>query len=201
MAQKPAPAVSSYPAQEQTVSPSVEPEQTPSETPSIAPAKSPEISEPEGVEEPKETPAPQEIAATPEAKAPLPEKMSTCTLSVRCDDVLIHIDKLPEAKRGIIPENGVIFQEQAIAFSEGESVFDVLLRELKKKKIHLEFVNNPMYNSVYIEGIGNLYEFDCGDTSGWLYTVNGVEPRYGCSNYILKSGDRIEFFYRCSMFN
>ncbi len=111
------------------------------------------------------------------------------------------MDKLAEAKRGMIPENGVIFQVQAVTFSEGESVFDVLLRELKKKKIHLEFVNNPMYNSAYIEGIGNLYEFDCGDTSGWIYKVNGVEPRYGCSQYKLKSGDAIEFLYRCSMFD
>lgn len=34
----------------------------------------------------------------------------------------------------------------------------------------------PAYNSAYIEGIGNLYEFDCGNLSGWMYSVNGVWP-------------------------
>ena len=28
---------------------------------------------------------------------------------------------------------------------------------MKNSKIHMEFENTPMYNSAYIEGIGNLY--------------------------------------------
>ncbi len=40
-----------------------------------------------------------------------------------------------------------------------------------------------MYNSYYVEGIGNLYEFDCGKESGWMYKVNGRFPNYGCSSY------------------
>ena len=62
------------------------------------------------------------------------------------------------------------------SFYEGETVFHVLLRETKKNKIHFEFVNTPVYNSAYIEGIGNLYEFDCGELSGWMYCVNGWYP-------------------------
>ena len=34
-----------------------------------------------------------------------------------------------------------------------------------------------MYNSYYVEGIGNLYEFDCGSESGWMYKVNGWFPQ------------------------
>ena len=56
-----------------------------------------------------------------------------------------------------------------------------------------------MYNSVYIEGIGNLYEFDCGELSGWLYKVNGKTPGCGCSQYTLKDGDVVEFMYSCSL--
>ena len=41
----------------------------------------------------------------------------------------------------------------------------------------------------YIEGINNLYEFDCGEQSGWMYSVNGWFPNYGCSRYQLKDGD------------
>ena len=57
----------------------------------------------------------------------------------------------------------------------------------------MEFEDTPMYNSAYIEGINNLYEFDCGELSGWMYKVNGWFPNYGCSRYQLKEGDTIEW--------
>ena len=56
-----------------------------------------------------------------------------------------------------------------------------------------------MYNSAYIEGINNLYEFDCGELSGWMYKVNGWFPNYGCSRYQLKEGDVIEWVYTCDL--
>ncbi len=31
-------------------------------------------------------------------------------------------------------------------------------------------------DSVYVEGINNIYEFSCGEQSGWMYEVNGVYP-------------------------
>lgn len=121
-----------------------------------------------------------------------------CSLIVRCDDVLKNIDKLKEEKRSIVPENGIIYENANISFSEGESAFDVLNRELIKNRIHFEFVNTPMYNSAYIEGIGNLYEFDCGSLSGWQYRVNEIKPNFGCSSYTLRTGDKIEFYYSCN---
>ncbi len=123
---------------------------------------------------------------------------TVCTLYVNCKSVLQNYDMLKENKKSVIPQNGVIYEEKSVSFSEGESAFDILNREMKSNKIHLEFVYTPIYNSVYIEGIGNLYEFDCGDTSGWSYKVNGVKPNYGCSQYIVSSGDYIEFYYSCS---
>ena len=156
-------------------------------------------------EEPKEAPPlTEEIASSQPETAPQEEVKKaepTCTLFVRCDDILKHIEKLPAEKRAYLPENGVILAQQEVPYSEGESVFDVLLRELKNRKIHIEFVKNPMYQSAYIEGIANIYEFDCGDTSGWMYSVNGKQPTYGCSQYLLQDGDKVEFFYRCSMFD
>ena len=126
------------------------------------------------------------------------DEHTMCTLYVHCRDVLQNYDMLKENKKSVIPKDGVIYAEKSVSFSEGESVFDILNREMKSSKIHLEFVYTPIYNSVYIEGIGNLYEFDCGDTSGWSYKVNGVKPNYGCSQYIVSSGDNIEFYYSCS---
>lgn len=86
-----------------------------------------------------------------------------------------------------------------MVFTEGESVFDVLLRVCTEQKIHMEFTETPMYQSAYIEGIGNLYEFDCGDLSGWMYRVNGCFPNYGCSQYTLADGDVIEWLYTCDL--
>ena len=126
-------------------------------------------------------------------------KELTCTLSVRCDTVLKNIDWLDKEKVDIVPKDGVIFAEKTVVFYEGESVFNLLVREMKRNKIHLEFENTPIYNSAYIEGIANLYEFDCGELSGWTYKVNGWFPNYGCSRYLLKTGDRVEWVYTCDL--
>ena len=123
----------------------------------------------------------------------------TCTLSVRCDTILDNMDLLDEEKWELVPEDGVILTPTKVVFYDGESVFNVLQREMKKNQIHMEFVNTPMYNSAYIEGINNLYEFDVGELSGWMYKVNGWFPNYGCSRYQLKDGDIIEWVYTCDL--
>ena len=122
-----------------------------------------------------------------------------CTLSVRCDTILNNINSLNPEKKELVPKDGILFKSRQVVFYEGESVFNVLLREMKKNKIHMEFTNTPIYNSAYIEGIANLYEFDCGDLSGWMYKVNGWFPNYGCSRYKLKDGDVIEWVYTCDL--
>ena len=124
----------------------------------------------------------------------------TCTLYVHCSSVLENIHKLKENKKDLIPKDGIILKEIKVEFFPDESVFDVLYRELKNNNIHFEFVKTPAYNSAYIEGIANLYEFDCGELSGWLYKVNGIKPTYGSSQYKVNNNDRIEFFYSCDMF-
>lgn len=127
------------------------------------------------------------------------DKEMTCTLSVSCDTILRNMAWLDSEKRELVPQDGIIFPEQTVTFYEGESVFNLLVREMKKNKIHMEFENTPIYNSAYIEGIGNLYEFDCGELSGWMYKVNGYFPNYGCSRYQLKEGDRVEWVYTCDL--
>ena len=131
--------------------------------------------------------------------AVMTEKELTCTLSVRCDTLLQNIGRLDSEKARIVPKDGVIFAEKTVTFYEGESVFNLLVREMKRNKIHMEFENVPIYNSAYIEGIANLYEFDCGELSGWMYKVNGWFPNYGCSRYPLKVGDKVELVYTCDL--
>lgn len=164
----------------------------------------PEVQQPSVEEEPVQ-PLPEQSAAEEHPAPAEPEttaitnQAKTCTLSVRCDTVLQNMDWLDPEKAEIIPADGVIFPEKTVTFYEGESVYNVLLREMKQNKIHMEFTMTPLYNSAYIEGIGNLYEFDCGELSGWMYRVNGWYPNYGCSRYPVKKGDRIEVLYTCDL--
>jgi hypothetical protein len=123
----------------------------------------------------------------------------TVTLSVRCDTLLSNMDLLDKEKRELVPDDGVIFPATAVTAYEGESVFNVLRREMKRAKIHMEFMNTPIYNSAYIEGLNNLYEFDAGELSGWTYKVNGWFPNYGSSRYLLKAGDAVEWAYTCDL--
>lgn len=140
-----------------------------------------------------------DVVVVEEQNTVIPNGELTCTMSIRCDTILENIEWLDKEKVEIVPKDGVILAEKTVVFYEGESVFDVLLRETKSNKIHMEFVNVPIYNSAYIEAIGNLYEFDCGEISGWMYKVNGWFPNYGCSQYQLKSGDKIEWVYTCDL--
>lgn len=131
--------------------------------------------------------------------AVITDKKLSCTLSVRCDTILKNMQLLNKEKWELVPKDGVIYAAKTVTFYEGESVFNVLQREMKKAKIQMEFENTPMYNSAYIEGINNLYEFDVGELSGWLYKVNGWFPNYGCSRYKLKDGDVVEWLYTCDL--
>ena len=54
-------------------------------------------------------------------------------------------------------------------------------------------------STIYIEGINNLYEFDGGNNSGWMYSVNGWYPNYGCGTYRVKQSDVIEWNYTCDL--
>ena len=123
----------------------------------------------------------------------------TCTISISCATILNNRDALDKKKVNLIPKDGWILKPVTVSFQEGESVFDVLQRVCKEKKIHMEFSNTPIYNSAYIEGIYNIYELDVGSLSGWTYKVNDWFPNYGCSRYQLKDGDVICWAYTCNL--
>jgi hypothetical protein len=129
------------------------------------------------------------------------KKTYTCTFSIECSTILNNLKDLDPDKRELVPSNGVILAPTKVTFYEGESVFDVLQRVCKEKGIHMESSWTPIYNSAYIEGIHNLYEFDCGELSGWMYRVNGWYPNYGCSRYQLVDGEVVEWRYTCDLGN
>lgn len=171
------------------------------------PAQTPPSSQPEMVIDP-ETGKDQYLTdPVPEGK-PLPVEPQdviigttahSCTISISCATILNNLDLCDPEKKELVPENGWILEPMTVTFYEGESVFNVLQRTCKQQKIHMEFEDTPMYNSAYIEGIHNLYEFDVGELSGWMYSVNDWFPNYGCSRYQLRDGDIVEWVYTCDL--
>lgn len=137
--------------------------------------------------------------AEPENQEINDKKTYTCTFSIECSTILNNLEDLDPDKLELVPSNGVILPATTVTFFEGESVFDVLQRVCKENNIHLESSWTPIYNSAYIEGIHNLYEFDCGNLSGWTYRVNGWYPNYGCSRYQLVQGEVVEWRYTCDL--
>ena len=188
------------PAESAVPTPTAAPAPTPTPELTPVPEKAPESvpTEPPAEEiVPAETPAPTEAPVPTETPAVSAEKR--CTISISCASILDHMDWLDPAKTALIPANGWILGSTEHTFTEGESVFDVLLRVCTENKIHMEFSETPMYQSAYIEGIYNIYEFDCGELSGWMYSVNGWFPNYGCSQYTLSDGDVIRWVYTCEL--
>lgn len=127
-----------------------------------------------------------------------PPQENLCTLSISCMTA-VNSSNLNPSKKSIVPSDGWILHETTISFNEGESVFDVTKNFCIERRIPFEFSITPVYNSAYIEGINNLYQFDCGSASGWVYCVNGEFANYSCSEYTLKSGDKIEWLYTCDL--
>ena len=127
----------------------------------------------------------------------------TVTISIRCDTILQNYGDLDPALRSdeFVPPDGVILPVTEYELIEGDTVFSVLKRAVREKKIQMEYqgADGNGYKTVYVQGIHHLYEFSCGPLSGWMYRVNGEFPNKGCSDYDLKDGDVIEWVYTCDL--
>ena len=148
-------------------------------------------SESAGSQAPSE--GPSQGAAAVEGDIPA----QTCTIEVRCDTILDNMGDLAPGKSSCVPANGVILAASTVRFAQGDTVLDVLKAAASATGLQLEYSYTPGYGSYYVEGINNLYEFDCGNESGWMYKVNGWFPNYGCSEYQVRDGDVIVWCYTC----
>ena len=119
----------------------------------------------------------------------------TVYLSISLGVLPDNIHLLPQNLHELVPEDGYILHQTGVAAYYGDTVFDLLLRETRAAGIHMAFRNVPMFNSAYIEGINNIFEFDAGPLSGWMYRVNDWFPNFGSSDYLLSSGDIVEWIY------
>lgn len=138
------------------------------------------------------------ISTTPKPDKPIKKYDNTCTFVIECKTILDNKDKLKKGLEKYVPDDAVIFSK-TVGFDSGESVYDILRRICDENSIQMEASYTPAFSSYYVEGINNLYEFDCGQGSGWMYSVNGVFPNYGCSSYKPANNDKIAFRYTCEL--
>lgn len=105
--------------------------------------------------------------------------------------------KLSDTMQGLLPADGMILDCYEVRYGDGASAFDVIAAAAKENKIHMEYKGGK--SLPYIEGAANLYEFDCGPLSGWMYKVNGWFPSFGMGQYKVQPGDSVELIYTCDL--
>jgi len=165
----------------------------------VAEAAAPEVAGDAGTEPaPAKTQAAAPTPAPSQGAQPAAPKQPTVTLSIDCRTILGHMDKLAQGKEALVGD-GWILREKRVGIAEGETVFDVLLRVCREEKIHMEYVDAPLYDSAYIEGIGNIYEYDAGELSGWMFSVNDGFTGGGCSRCALADGDVVKWRFTCDL--
>lgn len=131
---------------------------------------------------------PDEYYKTPGVTA---SETVTVTMSITCETVA------GEGEESITPSDGIILPETEFTLDEGSTVYDCLIYAAKKYKIQIEDNTQTLtdHSRAYIAGINYLYEFDYGNLSGWMYSVNGEFADRGCGEYTLSDGDNIKWQY------
>jgi len=84
-----------------------------------------------------------------------------------------------------------------VTINNNTTVYDVFKKVLNDNGI--TWKESSKLGTVYIESLTRngvtLGEFDNGNLSGWMYTLNGTHPDLGVAQQFLEKGDRIVFHY------
>ena len=86
-----------------------------------------------------------------------------------------------------------IITDQPVAWEPGDTVLNLLIRVTREHRVHLAYRGRG--RTAYVEGINNLYEFDHGPASGWVYSVNGVFPDRSAGGWETAADDNIIWWY------
>ena len=121
------------------------------------------------------------------------EPQSQCRLEISCANALSW-EGLDPALAEQLPEGGAVLSVDA-AFAAGETAYDVLTRALREAGVHYEVGDG----NTYFLAVNNLYSGDCGDLSGWMYSVNDEFPLDAVNQYQVQEGDVIVLAFTCDM--
>ena len=114
--------------------------------------------------------------AKPVTKTPVQKPISTVTISIVG----------PKDHRNILAAVKVSFQD-------GDTIYDILLQAAKKHGIQVDSRGSGA--TAYVEGIDNIYEFDYGVKSGWIFKQNGSSLTRSVGVMKVKAGDSIQCLY------
>lgn len=119
-----------------------------------------------------------------------------CSITIECKSILDNMDDLKSGHEKYVPKNGIMLDNYKATLKSKSTVYDLLKKACNDKGITYT-AKDTMY-SVYIVGINNIDEKDCGKDSGWMYSVNGSFPNVSVDSKRLKDGDKVVFTYTCS---
>lgn len=127
------------------------------------------------------TTKPEPITPTPEKPATEPEsKASTIVYSI------------------VIAAGEIPLPPTTMDIKDGDTVLNALINITKKNRVQMDY-RGGQGATAYVEGIDNVYEFDRGQGSGWMYRVNGIFPDRGAGAVRLLDGDRVEWLYTTNL--
>ena len=126
--------------------------------------------------------AAENTAGAAEKKETTQKQKITVTFSVTCKNALAY-EKTTQKGHELhlnLPQSGYIIGQTEITLKNGQTVFDALEAACDKNSVSLRYQSKG-----YITG----------GASGWMYRVNGTNPRKAASKYVLKDGDTVEWYY------
>lgn len=132
--------------------------------------------------EPSSAPKPTAPAASP---APKPKPSAPAAKPPQAQAVTISVTGSAKT--------GVILKATRVEAEEGDTVLDVLKKAARSRKMVVDYSGKGA--AAYVSGIGNLYEFDEGAGSGWLFSVNGTFSSRSAGASKIKPGDEIRWVY------
>ena len=116
-------------------------------------------------------------------------------MSIDCSDILYNMESLDEGLEEYIPEFGLILPDTYFPIKDGDTAYDVLVRAVKQNKIQLE--TQGLFGKKEIEGINYIYNSSCGDSSRWIYKINGEIQQPVCNISKLSAGDIVQWVFVC----
>ena len=119
------------------------------------------------------------------------------SLVIDVSDILKNYDKLDKGLQSdeFVPQSGKILDETEFEVESGKTVYDLMVKATEEKGIKLDAKKTDY--GMYIDGINSVATGSVGQTSGWMFKVNGKDSEVGADAYKLQAGDKVEFFYVC----
>ncbi|MGI6004177.1 MAG: DUF4430 domain-containing protein [Christensenellales bacterium] len=111
------------------------------------------------------------------------------TVSISCKDAVDEgYDAAIQAS-----ESGVILEGAQVTLAAGGTVYDALKAACEAADIPVE--ESGSGDMLYISAIASLAAGDCGNESGWIYSVNGESGMVSAVAMELSQGDQVSWDY------